>query len=200
MTKTFKKLLLAGILLSVSGFVFAGDGTGSSRTFELRRHEIAVGGSFYPGHGMIFFGWDDDTAELSYDNAWWVSYTYNFTKLLAVGFSVTYDGFTSQSYIPPSDPSPKKHEYYITPMLTARFSWLNRPIVRLYSSAGVGLAIDSVGWWKINRNDKAVQRRCRFGWQATPIGISIGKKLYGYAELGVGSIYIIGCAGIGYRF
>ncbi len=199
MTKTFKKMMLIGIFLSVGGFVFAGNGNGSSRTFELRRHEIAVGGSIEPGHISFEYGWDNDTGEISYDNAWWLSYTYNFTKLFALGFSVTYDGYTNEAYNGPNQPSPRWHEYYITPMFTGRVSWLNRPIVRLYSSAGFGIAFNSEGWYKSDSNGFHF-RRCRFAWEATPIGISVGKKLYGYAELGIGTVYNIGCLGIGYRF
>ena len=36
--------------------------------------------------------------------------------------------------------------------------------------------------------------------QVTPVGISVGKKLFGFFELGVGTIYVGGCFGLGYRF
>ncbi len=201
MKNPFKKLMLIGILLSVSGFAFAGDGNGSSRTFELRRHEIAVGGSFIPGHYVYEFDRIGDECSQTYDNAWWISYTYNFTNVFALQVSLTYDGYKYKSEPWETGYSGSGHEYYITPMVTARFSWLNRPIVRLYSSAGVGLITDSYTWTdNTGKKHKFEYGGCGFGWQVTAIGIHIGKKLYGYAEVGLGTNYAFGCAGIGYRF
>ena len=36
--------------------------------------------------------------------------------------------------------------------------------------------------------------------QVTPVGISVGRDLFGFFEVGVGTIYVGGCFGIGYRF
>ena len=84
--------------------------------------------------------------------------------------------------------------HYLTPMLTARFSWLNRKLVRLYSSVGAGLAVSLM--------DVSYREypETYLSLQVTPVGISVGKKLFGFFELGVGTIYVGGCFGLGYRF
>lgn len=78
----------------------------------------------------------------------------------------------------------------------ARFNWLNRGMVRMYSSAGLGIVL-------------GVQRNVDYGnsnfvlypaVQFTPAGISVGRRVYGFVECGVGTQFTGGMAGVGVRF
>ena len=82
---------------------------------------------------------------------------------------------------------------------TVRFSYLNRRNVRLYSSVGIGYGLclertkDSNG--ALTQSYKSAFVPVQF----TPIGVSVGRRLYGFAELTVGSMANLS-AGIGFRF
>lgn len=72
----------------------------------------------------------------------------------------------------------------------ARFYWSNRRYARLYSAVGIGFEANTYG------NDKGVTG----GLQLTPIGITIGRKVFFFAEYSYGTMYVGGTAGVGYRF
>lgn len=75
-------------------------------------------------------------------------------------------------------------------MHTWRFTYVNRPVFRMYSSIGLGIAMTYDP-----RPDEILPI-----FQLAPLGISVGKRLYGFGEIGLGAEYIGGRAGIGYRF
>ncbi len=74
----------------------------------------------------------------------------------------------------------------------ARFYWLNRDAVRMYSSIGIG------GMAGMDMYSKEFQI-----WpagQVSPAGIEIGRSLFGFLEAGIGTMFAGAKAGIGYRF
>lgn len=75
-------------------------------------------------------------------------------------------------------------------MLTVYGNWLTRERVRLYSGAGYG----TMGGY-VNG-----EGRPSFGFQVTPVGVSYGKRLFGFAEIGTGWMFCPARAGIGYGF
>lgn len=77
-----------------------------------------------------------------------------------------------------------------TVMPQAKFTWLNRETVRLYSSVGVGVTAGEFD----GRSD------CYPAAQAVLFGISVGRRIVGFAELGSGTMYMGGMIGVGYRF
>ena len=81
-------------------------------------------------------------------------------------------------------------------MPSVRFTYLNRPWVRLYSSVdvGVGFFLSSTGGSDGESGNKAL-----FAFNITPIGVSVGKKFYGLFELNAGYDAIVK-VGIGARF
>jgi hypothetical protein len=81
--------------------------------------------------------------------------------------------------------------FSIIPM--ARFTYLNKPMVRLYSAGGVFLTFrkENGDYNKGSETDGVVQ--------LTFFGISVGKKFFGSAELGLGPLGIA-TVGAGYRF
>lgn len=92
---------------------------------------------------------------------------------------------------------------YILPR--AKFIYMNRPNVRLYGSIGVGL-VKYIGFDKLRYTYRTeydlvfVDDTLCPTFQMSPIGIEVGRKLFGFAELGYGSMFNGIQAGIGYRF
>lgn len=73
-------------------------------------------------------------------------------------------------------------------MPIARFAWFRRNIVQLYSSVGLGLGIDR---WQ--RDYYGIENMVDFYFACDFkfLGITIGRKWFGFAEVGVGSRGII---------
>lgn len=75
---------------------------------------------------------------------------------------------------------------------SARFNWLNRDMVRMYSSIGLG-AMTGI--------DAETQEFLIWpSAQLNPVGIEVGRKLFGFCELGIGTMFSGAMFGIGYRF
>lgn len=78
-------------------------------------------------------------------------------------------------------------------MPTVRFAWVRSGIVQLYSGLSLGLSVshfDYAGSTTIVSG---------LAYDVTFVGISVGRKLFGYCDLGVGSRGVVS-AGIGFRF
>ena len=84
----------------------------------------------------------------------------------------------------------KMHGAAVTLLPQAQFNWLNTKNVRLYSSAGLGLALGGY--------DNEFQ--AYVAAQFTPIGITAGQKVFVFAEQSLGTAYLGGKFGVGYRF
>lgn len=84
----------------------------------------------------------------------------------------------------------KMHGAAVTLLPQAQFNWLNTKNVRLYSSAGLGLAFGGY--------DKEFQLYPAA--QLSPLGITAGQKVFFFAEQSFGTAYFGGKLGVGYRF
>jgi hypothetical protein len=83
---------------------------------------------------------------------------------------------------------------YIGFMPTVRFAWVRRGIVQVYSSVSLGAGLEI----RDNIYDKNIYEAfCAFDFK--PLGLSVGRNLIGFIEVGYGTRGIIN-AGIGYRF
>lgn len=72
----------------------------------------------------------------------------------------------------------------------ARFTYLTREWVRLYSGAGVGFVAGTM----------AGESEFYITPHLIPFGLSVGRKFFGYLETGLGAAFCGINAGIGYRF
>ena len=83
----------------------------------------------------------------------------------------------------------------ISLMPIARFAWYRQGMVQLYSSAGIGIGIERrVRYW--NGKENLLDPYCAFDFKF--LGISVGKKWFGFAEVGYGSRGVIN-VGVGCR-
>lgn len=82
---------------------------------------------------------------------------------------------------------------------TVRFTYLNRPIVRLYSSIGVGVGFCRERTRNVDGHIEANRNEHFCPAEVTILGVSVGRRLFGFAELSTGSMGVCS-AGIGYKF
>ena len=81
-----------------------------------------------------------------------------------------------------------------TLMPIVRFAWVNRSIVQLYSGFGIGA---TYGFY--DNTLTSVKHKVGIAWDVTFIGITVGRKWFGYLDIGAGNRGTIS-AGVGYRF
>lgn len=206
------KLLLVLIALSLSLSCFAG--SRQQRPYVLRNHEIALSGAFAPGQYSLGYpyvqdrrcnfahsGFSDGHINGLYESSkfytkqfisgtWSVQYVYNFTKVIALRVSLSYEGGWTKNYSRQTDAVLScVSNHFLTPMAGLRVSWLNRGLVRMYSGIDFGVCINFKKITDVN-----------LAGQLTAVGLSLGTQIFGFAELGIGSVYMGGCIGVGYRF
>lgn len=78
----------------------------------------------------------------------------------------------------------------LTVMPHARFYWANAKNVRFYSGIGIGLGL--------GQYDKYFEVYPAF--QLSPIGFTVGRKIFAFGETSLGTAYFGGKFGVGYRF
>ena len=187
-------------------------------------HEFRLGIGAYPlgeSLGYLYYNYGDDYYQSyrhnSLDNYFYESeqtysgpdiftgsisagYTFNILRWLSVGATFTYAGRSNKSYDRITEQEKVRYNtnhFYLMPIV--RFNYLNRPLVRLYSQIGVGVSYVSHSFRKdnvktVNYIEKGLSA------QVTLFGVSVGKQLFGFAELlgtGVQGSFIVG---IGYKF
>lgn len=131
-----------------------------------------------------------------YTHAITVSYTNEMKKWLALSINATYSGVSRNEMETETDrivDKYRKHRLEVFPMV--RFTYLNRPVIRLYSALGFGFGMKS----EKKPGDSYYANETYLGGHATFIGVSVGKKLFASWELGAGSKGVLNMS-VGYRF
>ncbi len=129
-----------------------------------------------------------------------LSYMYSPVKWFSVGLYAGYVCQWETTHLRATKAVVSKiSERHLMLVPTARFTYLNRPLVRLYSSIGVGVGFcrertrNVDGHIEANRNERFCPA------EVTILGVSVGRRLFGFAELSTGSMGVC-AAGIGYKF
>lgn len=124
--------------------------------------------------------------------AWTLSYDYRIKKWVDIGASLSYYGEYSSLYSNVDNTLLRRLNFTcISVMPVVRFTWLNRPWVRMYGSTGLGVRFDT-GRRQYGRSLTA------FAGQIS-VGLAVGKSFFGFAEVGAGAHGVL-IAGFGYKF
>lgn len=135
------------------------------------------------------------TGPLRRSGAFGTCYAYRAKRWLEIGITFTYAGFKRNS-LRKSDGgvAARWRKRDLTLMPFVRFSWLNRRSMRLYSGLQFGCQ-----WCREEDSRFGYLDYGLFAAQFTWLGISVGRRFFGYAELGTGMRGIF-VGGLGYRF
>ena len=174
------------------------------REFFVRQHELRLTAGAYP---LIPYmnRWTSCDQDFSFDRlhrgavyasgSWSLAYDYRFTKWFDLGAVVNYYGEYSKLYGRDGwTLAGRDRTHYVSVMPLVRFTWLNRKWGRMYSSTGLGLTIEYGEY-----GHASSYRDVLVAFQFTPIGISVGRSLFGFAEVGAGVQGAL-MMGIGYKF
>lgn len=219
--KTTKILiLLIAILIHTPNMTYAKT---KKKQIYIPEHEFRIGIGAYPfnqssfhypldGCGGMFppqFSDDNYGYLQSYNKpkmstgAITASYGYNILKWLSISAAFTYSGTLSKKYDIITNKTilkENKNNFMITPII--RFNYLNRPMVRLYSQIGVGIGIKNhkISTPNSNNDHKYSTNKWIASGQLTFLGVSVGRKIFGFTEiLGFGTQGAL-VLGIGYKF
>ena len=110
-------------------------------------------------------------------------FTFSFTTAVSLTWQGYRDAVTDER-----TGSDAGFNLYLVPQ--ARFNWVRRECVKMYSTIGLGAMVG------INDGEFGVLPAA----QLTPVGIEVGRKLFGFGEIGLGMLHVGGQIGIGYRF
>ena len=127
-----------------------------------------------------------------------LGYAYQFRKWLAVGANLSYSG-ESQTILDiiNDDKIGKEKKNYFNIAPTVRFSWFNREYIQMYSQISLGVAIKTMS--SVKNSVKISESDVNISCQSTFFGISVGKRIFGFFEAGVGTQGAL-ILGVGYRF
>lgn len=171
-------------------------------------HELRIGAGAFsrPGYPKEWScrGYQGETIDdssvrsrMHYAGSYSIAYVYRFNRLVSFGltavWALNYDNIKDiDSGIRYTD-----YNHYIGFMPTVRLHWFNSRWVELYSAGGIGVGVD---YYKSNKpNDSYHDAAFNLRGQITPFGITVGRRLFGFAEFGYGAQGII-VGGIGYKF
>ncbi len=202
-----KKLLLLFLLSAMPAGVFAQE---EPAVVRVRRpftpqHELRLTAGAYPLLPSMS-DWEGCAAGIFHDRThrgpvytsgtWSLSYDYRFKKWFDLGLTLSYYGEYSRSYSNrDSSPVGRNRAHAVTVMPMARFTWLNRRWVRMYSSLGLGATF---GYGRFDTEGSRPEN-AMIAFQVTPVGISVGRSFFGFAEIGLGAQGVF-MMGIGYKF
>ena len=171
-------------------------------------YEVRLGWCGYPtaddndfvgvnNHG--FYSYDSSISDIfsDYDGPTYMTgnivgeMNFHFKKWFTLSVEVAANRIWKHTYYSQTDePKSRVRGYTATLMPQARFNWIRKDIVKVYSSVGLGVRAG-----KFDDRDDAL-----IAAQLVPIGINVGGRVFGFAELGFGTLYVGGMFGIGYRF
>lgn len=133
-----------------------------------------------------------------------VGYKYRLAKWFWLGGTVSYTGFheTTRDRVS-NKKAASRSTHFISIIPSVRFSWLNKKYVTLYSGVGIGFAIE-IDKWSYSKEFYPYLYNSReiyipLTGQLTFVGVHVGRKWYGFTEIGIGPQGIIQ-AGFGYNF
>lgn len=188
-----------------------------SEEFSQARHEISAGTALLPGRYAFGYNYgsfhehgsmpgvylDSKSFEREYTSGVWAAgYACNFTKVVSIQANLIYEAGWLRHYDRKTGAmTDRSLDSYLTAIASFKASWFNRSSVRMYSYFGLGCA------WNHSRSialqgvspDRGYDSVVA-AFQFTPIGIQVGRKMFGFAEAGIGHYFCGIAVGAGYRF
>lgn len=198
-------LVLAGMLfLALFATKVSARKLDKTEIFVIGRHQVSVSWGLEPtgpsnyGFGAFTGSVGDKVRDETYNSgAIAAGYSYRISKFVEVGmaYSFTTTKGYSNAYIAGVDYDYRTQSHAILPIAT--FHWLNRSWGGLYSRIGLGVRFESE---KITENGISQTWNHTYATlQISAVGVEVGRKFAGFAELGVGVLGVVR-AGARYRF
>lgn len=197
-----KKLLTLSVFILLFTTVFAQSGKIEKVAFN-NKHNVRVGWGLLPPLDHNYFGCYYTNPGMTpyyegpeyYTGSLFAEYTFQAKRWLEVGANISYANNNYSIYDRITDAKLGTYSHnYVGLMLTARFNYLNKGIWRLYGQISLGAMCE------ITKNNLGTHTWWSPNFQLTFLGVSVGKKYYGFLEFpAIGTLGFVN-AGFGVRF
>lgn len=185
-------------------------------------HQISINAGAISGF-YLGAGWLIDVAEsvngyngqLKYFGDYSLTYHYQLLDWMRIGFKGVYEGSGNRIYTEKLKDNPSAFQcgYHSTNwaslMVSVQFTYIHKDMVRLYSGVDLGLGAVMLadnyrdGYYYENEEGERFQHHLTSqffpAFDITPIGVNVGRRIYGIAEVNFGTDALIKL-GIGGRF
>ncbi len=161
--------------------------------FDMFIDNVNTPGNFggYPSSIEGFFKDNEYMGPTYISGAYSFLYSYRFRKWFELSAALVYSGCYSSAYDKFSGEYMAPVSYHsISVMPIARFVWLNRKYIRMYSSIGLGMSVVYSEYHSALKVHAAAM--------INPIGMTVGDRIYGILELSLGTTGLV-TAGIGFK-
>lgn len=133
-----------------------------------------------------------------------IGYNRMMNKIIMMGFVASYINCNYKRTYKDNNGSPLGEATFNDNLLSGiakvTFNYVNKPIVRVYSSIGMGITVDlSKVQGDLPASVDETDRRILFAGQVTFMGVRFGRAFGGFCEFGFGTNSII-TAGFNYQF
>lgn len=167
----------------------------STTTFaQNSKHEISLGFGVVTTNSVIntfsdflatgLTGGYYTSKNKTFTGAYQLGYKYALTERLSLGGTFAYEKITSDAFLENVKEGQFKNQYYtIAPEFD--FKYVKSDILSIYSLVGIGGTYTNRSRTS-DTNEKVDDSTVYFNFQATPIGVKIGKSIGVYGELGFG--------------
>lgn len=113
-----------------------------------------------------------------------ISYTYRAKRWCEVGVATAYTGTFNRRYSALDGHFVGRcKEHFLVILPTVRFVWVRTDMVRLYSTISMGIVCS---WMRSDYDytQPVIAGSSEYGAEFIPFGISVGRRVFGFAELG----------------
>ena len=154
-----------------------------------------IGGTVYGTVGLfsaIFSGLGKERTLLHFYGEYGLHYYYQVKPWCQVGVKTMVDLAGMTHYADTAYTQIKSNDKYaiLSVMPSVRFTYLNRPWVRLYSGVDLGCGFFFTSTTSSSKAESEAsdskENNVLFAFNVTPIGVNVGKKFFGMAELNFG--------------
>jgi hypothetical protein len=167
-----------------------------------RKDQSVLYNDVFAGYGLgslYFWSNQDDSRSYAAPGTFFIGYQRSLGKVISVGFQASFTPINSEYK------STNSYNYYYSEktdnywqgIANIKFSYLNKPMFRMYSGVGLGVTMDYYTE-TVNGTTTKGQRLLPAG-QMTFLGFRVGRALSGFGEFGIGTNGII-IVGMSYRF
>jgi len=172
---------------------------------RLANHEVSIGHALLPlglvfevakyvGVGIASLGTVDE--ELSTSGQFLIGYRYRPRKHIMWGGDFAFEQYKTTysrngEYIAHTD------SRYVTFAAAYTYAWIHRPVIQVYSGLGAGMIFLQHIYEGEDQRDP--QSAMSIAFQLNLLGLKVGKRLYGFTELGFG-YRGLGTIGLAYQF
>jgi len=217
-----KKILILGFALSVFPFLASfGQQSDQDVVRSVKKDQSVLFNDVYFSYGLgtlyLFTSevdhnydlydtyYSTDRTDIYSAGTFMIGYNRMLNKVIMIGFVASYMNCnykrTYYDYENSSDIGTATfNDNLLSGIAKFTFNYVNKPIVRVYSSVGMGITVDlSKAQKDIPGSVEETARKILFAGQVTFMGVRFGRAFGGFVEFGIGTNAII-TGGLNYQF